>query len=77
MGNYFSNIDNQGRHPSQIYEAVLEGALLFLILNLIIKKSFYKKGECAALFLLFYSIFRIIAELFREPDLQIGYIFNY
>ena len=73
----FPNIDNQGRHPSQIYEAVLEGALLFLILNFIIRKSFYKKGECAALFLLFYSIFRIIAELFREPDLQIGYIFNF
>ena len=73
----FPNIDNQGRHPSQIYEAVLEGALLFLILNFIIRKSFYKKGKCAALFLLFYSIFRIIAELFREPDLQIGYIFNF
>ena len=73
----FPNIDNQGRHPSQIYEAVLEGALLFLILNFTIRKSFYKKGECAALFLLFYSIFRIIAELFREPDLQIGYIFNF
>ena len=73
----FPNIDNLGRHPSQIYEAFLEGILLFIILNFIIKKSFYRKGECAALFLLFYSIFRIICELFREPDLQIGYIFNF
>ena len=37
----------------------------------------YKKGVCAALFLIFYSLFRIFSEFFREPDLQIGYIFNY
>ena len=51
----FPNIDNQGRHPSQIYEAVLEGALLFLILNFIIRKSFYKKGECAAVFVILFD----------------------
>tara|TARA_Y100000816_G_scaffold273686_1_gene240249 strand:+ start:2723 stop:3502 length:780 start_codon:yes stop_codon:yes gene_type:complete len=73
----FPNIDSLGRHPSQIYEAFLEGILLFIILNFIIRKNFYRKGECAALFLLFYSIFRIISELFREPDLQIGYILNF
>ena len=73
----FPLIDNFGRHPSQIYEAFLEGVLLFLILNFIIKKMPYKKGECAALFLIFYSLFRIFSEFFREPDLQIGYIFNY
>ena len=73
----FPLIDNQGRHPSQIYEALLEGALLFFILNLIIKKTSYKKGICAAIFLIFYSISRIISEFFREPDIQVGYIFNY
>ena len=73
----FPLIDYQGRHPSQIYEALLEGVLLFLILNIVIKKNKYKQGECAALFLIFYSIFRITSEFFREPDLQIGYIFNY
>tara|TARA_B000000532_G_C18769169_1_gene363216 strand:- start:374 stop:859 length:486 start_codon:yes stop_codon:yes gene_type:complete len=73
----FPLIDNFGRHPSQIYEAFLEGALLFVILNLIIKKLPYKKGVCAAAFLIFYSLFRIFSEFFREPDLQIGYIFNY
>ena len=73
----FPLIDNFGRHPSQIYEAFLEGALLFLILNLIIKKMPYKRGVCAAAFLIFYSLFRIFSEFFREPDLQIGYIFNY
>ena len=73
----FPLVDNQGRHPSQIYEALLEGVLLFLILNLIIKKTSYKKGLCAAIFLIFYSISRIISEFFREPDIQVGYIFNY
>ena len=73
----FPLIDDFGRHPSQIYEAFLEGALLFLILNLIIKKMPYKRGVCAAAFLIFYSLFRIFSEFFREPDLQIGYIFNY
>ena len=73
----FPLVDSQGRHPSQIYEAIMEGAILFLILNLIVRKIAYKKGECAALFLVFYSIFRVISEFYREPDLQIGYIFNY
>lgn len=73
----FPEVDTQGRHPSQIYEALLEGILLFLIINLIIRKVSYKKGECAALFLIFYSLFRALSEFFREPDLQIGYIFNY
>ena len=73
----FPLIDDQGRHPSQIYEAFLEGVLLFLILRLIIKKIPYKRGKCATMFLIFYSIFRVFSEFFREPDLQIGYIFNY
>ncbi len=73
----FPSVDSQGRHPSQIYEAFMEGIILFLIMNLILKKIPYKKGECAALFLVFYSIFRVISEFFRQPDLQIGYIFSY
>jgi|TARA_B100002052_G_scaffold270595_1_gene270875 phosphatidylglycerol:prolipoprotein diacylglycerol transferase len=72
----FPLVDSQERHPSQIYEAILEGFLLFLILNFVIKKLPYIKGRCAALFLIFYSIFRMLAEIFREPDLHIGYIFN-
>ncbi len=73
----FPLVDSKARHPSQIYEAILEGILLFLILNLIIRKGSYKKGKCAALFLIFYSIFRILSEFYREPDLQIGYIFSF
>ena len=50
--------------------------LLFLILiSFIYSKS--KTGYCSGLFLIFYGFFRILAEQFREPDLQIGYLFNY
>ncbi len=72
----FPNIDLMPRHPSQLYEAVLEGLILFLVLNIIFSKEKYKIGSCSYLFLIFYGVFRIISELFREPDVQLGYIFN-
>ena len=64
------------RHPSQLYEAALEGVVLFLVLNTLILKMKYKMGTCSYLFLIFYGVFRIISELFREPDTQVGYLFN-
>ena len=72
----FPQYDMMPRHPSQLYEAVLEGIFLFLILNLTIFKKNYKKGTCSYIFLINYGVFRIISEAFREPDLQLGYIFN-
>ena len=74
----FVKIDNLGRHPSQLYEALFEGILLFLILFYFNKKIIYKKdGLISALFLIFYSLFRFILEFLRAPDEQIGYlIFN-
>ncbi len=72
----FSSFDMLPRHPSQLYEAVLEGLVLFIILNSIIFKKTYKIGTCSYLFLIYYGIFRIISEFFREPDAQIGYLFN-
>ena len=72
----FPNIDSMPRHPSQLYEAVLEGLILFLILNIIFLKKKYVIGSCSYLFLIFYGIFRIISELFREPDIQLGYIYE-
>ena len=72
----FPKIDNLTRHPSQLYEAFLEGVILFLILNIVIKIN-HKTGTCSILFLILYGIFRIIAELFREPDIQVGYFFNF
>ena len=73
----FPKFDNEGRHPSQLYEAFLEGIILFLILNIFISKTFFKKGKCAALFLVLYGILRMFSELFREPDLQVGYFYNF
>ena len=72
----FPTIDTFPRHPSQLYEAVLEGALLFLIMNIIIFKKDYKIGRCSFLFLICYGFLRIISEFFREPDAHLGYFFN-
>lgn len=64
------------RHPSQLYEAFFEGLLLFLILW-ISKDKKKLKGDLLALFLILYGLFRFFCEFFREPDLQIGYIFGF
>ena len=70
---------NIARHPSQIYEAILEGIILFIIINFmaIKKKLLLKPGYISCLFLIFYSILRILSENFREPDLHLGYILKY
>ncbi len=75
-GVIFPAIDSFPRHPSQLYEALFEGVMLFLILNIIIFRNRYKMGTCSYLFLIYYGIFRIISEFFRQPDPQIGYLFN-
>ena len=74
----FIKIDNLARHPSQLYEAILEGIILFIILLYFREKNYLKKpGLISAIFLIFYSVFRFIVEFFRVPDEQIGYlIFN-
>ena len=75
-GVIFPNVDMVLRHPSQLYEAALEGIFLFLILNIVVFKSKYNFGNCSCLFLILYGFFRIISEFFREPDAQLGYLFN-
>ena len=67
------------RHPSQIYEALLEGAVLLFLINFFAtrKKLLLKTGYTSSLFLILYSVFRIIAESFREPDKHLGYFLNY
>ena len=71
----FTKVDNLPRHPSQLYEAVLEGAILFLILMYFRKKNYLvKPGLISGLFLIFYSIFRFFVEFFRVPDEQLGYL---
>ena len=72
----FARIDNITRHPSQIYEALLEGVILFFILFFFIKKNYLlKPGLISSLFLIFYSLFRFLVEFFRVPDEQIGFIY--
>ena len=71
----FTKVDNLPRHPSQLYEAILEGAILFLILMYFRKKNYLTKpGLISGLFLIFYSIFRFFVEFFRVPDEQLGYL---
>ena len=71
----FTLIDNIKRHPSQLYEAFLEGIILFCILSFFFKKSYLNKpGQISGLFLVIYSLFRFFVEFFRSPDPQIGYL---
>ena len=72
----FVKVDNLSRHPSQLYEAILEGIILFLILIYFMNKGYLKKPALiSGLFLIFYSLFRFFVEFFRVPDEQIGYLF--
>ncbi len=64
------------RHPSQLYEAILEGLLLFIILWVLALKP-RKRAYISGAFCLFYAIFRSFCELFRVPDVQYGYFLNY
>jgi phosphatidylglycerol:prolipoprotein diacylglycerol transferase len=74
----FVQVDNLSRHPSQLYEAIFEGIILFILLLYFRNKNFLEKpGLISSLFLIFYSVFRFCIEFFRVPDEQIGYlIFN-
>ena len=71
----FIQVDNLSRHPSQLYEALLEGVCLFLILIYFRNKFSDKPGLISGLFLIFYSIFRFFIEFYRVPDEQLGFIF--
>ena len=72
----FPKVDYIARHPSQIYEALLEGIILFFIIFYLIKKGYLlKPGIISSVFLIFYSLFRFIIEFFRTPDEHIGFIF--
>ncbi len=64
------------RHPSQLYEAALEGVVLFLVLYVLqrLTRARDYRGYLSGLFLAGYAIARIVAEFFREPDRQLGYL---
>lgn len=66
---------NVVRHPSQLYEAVLEGVVLFSLLVWMARvkdKKSWHHGSILAFFILFYGVLRCFVELFREPDRHIG-----
>lgn len=75
----FPGSDGFPRHPSQLYEAILEGFVLFFIQRYAAGKFGALKfpGLRSGVFLVFYSCFRIVVEFFREPDFKIGYLVNY
>ena len=63
------------RHPSQLYEALLEGVVLFIILFALSRKTPARpRGTFFGTFLLFYGLFRFTIEFIRQPDAQIGYL---
>ena len=71
----FIKIDNLYRHPTQLYEAIFEGLILFLILIYLRNKGLMKiTGLMSGIFLICYSIFRFIIEFLRVPDEQVGYL---
>jgi phosphatidylglycerol:prolipoprotein diacylglycerol transferase len=61
------------RHPSQLYEALLEGVVLFILLWVLRRRPF-RDGMMVVFFLFFYGVFRFVLEFFREPDAQLGFI---
>ena len=75
-GVVFPNGGSLPRHPSQIYEALLEGLVLFIAMRLL-SHSFFKlrtPGFIAGAFVALYGVFRILVETVREPDIQLGFL---
>lgn len=70
-GMVFRGAGDLPRHPSQVYQFLMEGFLLFVLLWLYARKP-RKTGQVAAAFLVGYGVFRFIAEYFREPDAHLG-----
>ena len=65
------------RHPSQLYEATLEGIVLLVILNLMIRRGALRRpGLIIGAFAIGYAILRSFCELFREPDVQLGFLWR-
>ncbi len=76
LGMVFPNGGELPRHPSQLYEAFFEGIVLFLLLFYLAayRKSLSRPGVLSGVFLAGYSLARIFAEFFRQPDVHLGFI---
>ncbi|MCM8783006.1 MAG: prolipoprotein diacylglyceryl transferase [Candidatus Omnitrophica bacterium] len=76
LGMYFPTDPlNKLRHPSQIYEAFFEGIALFLFLDFI-RKKIKIKGAIFSFYLLGYGFLRFMVEFFRQPDIQLGFVWG-
>ncbi|MFW0777593.1 MAG: prolipoprotein diacylglyceryl transferase [Rickettsiales bacterium] len=77
LGMVFPHSDGMPRHPSQLYEATLEGLLLFAIMMFLLKCTTLRNhvGKLSGLFCIGYGSARIICEFFREPDPFLGFLF--
>ena len=75
-GIVFPQAGDLPRHPSQLYEALLEGPVLFGLLWGL-RTRIRRPGEVLASFLMLYGLFRFVVEFFREPDVQIGFIMSW
>ncbi len=68
---------NIARHPSQLYEGVLEGLVIFCVLMILSRKVPPRpRGTFTGVFLVMYGVFRFLIEFVRQPDSQIGYLFG-
>mgnify|MGYP002844868651 CR=1 FL=1 len=73
----FPNSDGQPRHPSQLYEAGLEGLLLGVIMLMLLRRGWLKQhGRVTGVLLAGYGVTRSMIEFVREPDAQIGLVLN-
>jgi phosphatidylglycerol:prolipoprotein diacylglycerol transferase len=73
----FPNAGPLPRHPSQLYEALGEGILLFILLAVLVRAGGLKRpGLVAGVFGMGYAVARIVCEFFREPDPQLGFLFG-
>lgn len=77
-GMIFPHGGPEPRHPSQLYEAVLEGVVLFSVLAVLTHSRWARErpGVVTGAFLMLYAVFRMTVEFFREPDFQLGLYFN-
>ena len=76
LGIVFVGQTDVPRHPSPLYEATLEGLILFVIMWLLYRKTNLRKytGALSGMFCILYAVFRIFCEQFRQPDAQIGFL---
>jgi phosphatidylglycerol:prolipoprotein diacylglycerol transferase len=72
----FPRADAVPRHPSQIYQALMEGLILFVIMFMLSRREAIRMrfGTLTGIFLIGYAIARIIGEMFREPDDFLGFL---